>query len=119
MKKTLMALSLCLMSVIGLANNRQMSTALPADVPSVSLTIDGKSHTVKPTKAVVKEMDANHVKCVVYANRDKAEVTLPVSYDFVLQLGARVAEFCHTMGLATDQQYQQFQQWFRQQTGNQ
>jgi hypothetical protein len=53
MKKTMMALSLCLMSVIGFANNRQVVGVLPTNMPSVNLTIDGMNHTVKPTKAVV------------------------------------------------------------------
>ena len=115
MKKTMMALSLCLMSVIGFANNRQVSAILPTDLPSVNLTIDGKNHTVKPTKAIVKEVDDKHVKCIVYANHDKAEVTLPISYDTVLELGARVAELCHTLRIATDKQYADFLKWYNQQ----
>ena len=115
MKKTMMALSLCLMSVIGFANNRQVTALLPNNMPSVSMTIDGKNHTVKPTKAVVKEVDDKHVKCIVYANRDKAEVTLPISYDTILELGARVAELCHGLGIATDKQYADFLKWYNQQ----
>ncbi len=116
MKKTIMALSLCLMSVIGFANNRQVSAILPANLPSVNFTIDGKNHVVKPTKAVMKEVDDNHVKCIVFANKDKAEVTLPMSYDLMLKLGARVAELCHTFGLASDKQYEEFLKWYNQQT---
>ena len=115
MKKTMMALSLCLMSVIGFANNRQVVGILPANMPSVNLTIDGKNHTVKPTKAMIKEVDDKHVKCIVFANRDKAEITLPISYDTVLELGARVAELCHTMGIASDKQYEEFLKWYNQQ----
>ena len=115
MKKTMMALSLCLMSVIGFANNRQVVGVLPANMPSVNLTIDGKNHTVKPTKAVVKEVNDKHVRCIVYANKDKAEVILPISYDTVLELGARIAELCHTMGIATDKQYTDFLKWYNQQ----
>ena len=115
MKKTMMALSLCLMSVIGFANNRQVTALLPNNMPSVSMTIDGKNHTVKPTKAVVKEIDDKHVKCIVYANRDKAEVTLPISYDTILELGARVAELYHGLGIATDKQYADFLKWYNQQ----
>lgn len=116
MKKAMMALSLCLMSVIGFAGNRQMVTALPESTPSVSMTIDGKNHLVKPTKAVVRELDDNHVKCIVYANADKAEVVLPVSYDTVLKLGARIAELCYNLGLATDRQYAEFLMWYEKQT---
>lgn len=115
MKKTMMALSLCLMSVIGFANNRQVVGLLPANMPSVNLTIDGKTHTVKPTKAMIKEVDDKHVKCIVFANRDKAEITLPISYDTVLELGAHVAELCHTMGIASDKQYEEFLKWYNQQ----
>ena len=115
MKKTMMALSLCLMSVIGFANNRQVVGILPANMPSVNLTIDGKNHTVKPPKAMIKEVDDKHVKCIVFANRDKAEITLPISYDTVLELGARVAELCHTMGIASDKQYEEFLKWYNQQ----
>ena len=115
MKKTMMVLSLCLMSVIGFANNRQVVGILPANMPSVNLTIDGKNHTVKPTKAMIKEVDDKHVKCIVFANRDKAELTLPISYDTVLELGARVAELCHTMGIASDKQYEEFLKWYNQQ----
>lgn len=115
MKKTMMALSLCLMSVIGFANNRQVVGVLPADMPSVNLTIDGKNHTVRPTKAVVKEVDDKHVKCIVFANKDKAEMTLPVSYDTILKLGYHVAELCHTLGIVTDKQYEDFLKWYNQQ----
>ena len=115
MKKTIMALSLCLMSVIGFANNRQVVGVLPTNMPSITLTIEGKNHVVKPTKAVVREVDDKHVKCIVYANKDKAEVTLPIRYDTVLELGARVAELCHTLGIATDKQYEDFLKWYNKQ----
>ena len=103
-----MALALCLMSAIGFADNRQMVAALPSNIPSVTLTIDGKNKVVKPTKAVVKEVDDRHVKCIVYANKDKAEVTLPISYDTILQLGEKVAEVFHALDIVTDKQYEDF-----------
>ena len=115
MKKAMMALSLCLMSVICFANNRQVTALLPSNMPSVSMTIEGKNHIVKPTKAMLKEVDDKHVKCIVFANKDKAEVTLPVSYDTVLKLGFHVAELCHTLGIATDKQYEDFLKWYNQQ----
>lgn len=117
MKKTMMALSLCLMSVIGFANNRQMVAALPSNIPSVTLTIDGKAKVVKPTKAVVKEVN-NHVKCTVYTNKDKAEVTLPISYDTILQLGEKVAEVFHALNIVTDKQYEDFLWWYNHQVAS-
>ena len=115
MKKTIMALALCLMSAIGFAQTRQMAAILLANTPSINLTIDGKAHKVQPTKAVVREVDDKHVKCIVFANKDKAEVILPVSYDTVLKLGFHVAELCHTLGIATDKQYEDFLKWYNQQ----
>ena len=115
MKKTMMALALCLMSAITFAQTRQMVAVLPKNTPSVNLTIDGKAHKVQPTKAIVREVDDKHVKCIVFANKDKAEVTLPVSYDTVLKLGFHVAELCHTLGIATDKQYEDFLKWYNQQ----
>ena len=115
MKKTMMALALCLMSALCFANNRQVTAVLPANVPSVHMTIDGKNHIVKPTKAMIKEVDEKHVRCIVFANKDKAEMTLPVSYDTVLKLGFYVAELCHTLGIATDKQYNDFLKWYNQQ----
>ena len=118
MKKTIMALSLCLMSVIGFAGNRQMVAALPSNIPSVTLTIDGKAKVVKPTKAVVKEVDDKHMKCIVFANKDKAEVTLPISYDTILQLGEKVAEVFHALNIVTDKQYEDFLWWYNHQVAS-
>ena len=118
MKKTMMALSLCLMSVIGFAGNRQMVAALPSNIPSVTLTIDGKAKVVKPTKAFVKEVDDNHVKCIVFSNKDKAEVTLPISYDTILQLGEKVAEVFLALNIVTDKQYEDFLWWYNHQVAS-
>ena len=118
MRKTMMALALCLMSAIGFADNRQMVAALPSNIPSVTLTIDGKNKVVKPTKAAVKEVDDRHVKCIVYANKDKATVTLPISYETILQLGEKVAEVFHTLNIVTDKQYEDFLWWYNHQVAS-
>ena len=117
MKKTMMALALCLMSALTFAAGRQITSALPASTPAVSLTIDGTKHVVKPDKATMQEVGDSQVRCIVYAGKDKAEVKLPIAYDTILELGAKVAELCHTMGIASDEQYADFQKWYRQQTG--
>ena len=114
----MMALALCLMSAIGFADNRQMVAALPSNIPSVTLTIDGKNKVVKPTNAVVEEVDDRHVKCIVYANKDKATVTLPISYETVLQLGEKVAEVFHALNIVTDKQYEDFLWWYNHQVAS-
>ena len=67
MKKMMMALALCLMSAMVMAGNRQVSTALPAQTPSVTVTLDGKQHVVKPTKAyrqlkAISTSDSRHAR---------------------------------------------------------
>ena len=47
MKKTMMALALCLMSAMTFAAGRQVTTTLPTSTPAVTLTIDGKKHVVQ------------------------------------------------------------------------
>ena len=79
MKKMMMALALCLMSAMVMAGNRQVSTVLPAETPSVTVTLDGKQHVVKPTKATLKEVDASHVEVVVYVGKDDAKVTIQIA----------------------------------------
>lgn len=117
MKKMMMALALCLMSAMVMAGNRQVSTALPAETPSVAVTLDGKQHVVKPTKATVKEVDASHVECVVYAGRDNAKVTLPISYDALLKIGMHAVEVAREFNLITEEQFLQAQKEYRKQVG--
>ena len=105
MKKTMMALALCLMSAISFAGNRQVSTTLPAETPSVTLTLDGKQRVVQLTKAAIKEADASHVRCTVYAGKDKAEVLLPISYNTMLELGYKTAEIAHNLNLINAQEW--------------
>ena len=49
-----MALSLCLMSVIGFANNRQVTALLPNNMPSVSMT--NSTSRTKPSTAPCASM---------------------------------------------------------------
>ena len=113
----MMALALCLMSAISFAGNRQVSTTLPTETPSVTLTLDGKQRVVQPTKAAIKEADASHVRCTVYAGKDKAEVLLPISYDTVLELGYKAAETAYNLNLINAQQWQDICSEYQRQKG--
>ena len=117
MKKLMMALALCLMSAMVMAGNRQVSTALPAQTPSVTVTLDGKQHVVKPTKATVQEVDASHVECIVYAGKDNAKVTLPIAYNTLWLIGIRVAELARDLNLITEVQIEQVYKEYRKQVG--
>lgn len=118
MKKMMMALALCLMSVISMAGNRQVSTVLPAETPSVTVTLDGKQHVVKPTKATLKEVDASHVEVVVYAGKNNAKVTLPIAYNTILEIGLHAAEWARGLNVITEDQWEQVYHEYRKQVGS-
>lgn len=118
MKKMMMALALCLMSAMVMAGNRQVSTVLPAETPSVTVTLDGKQHVVKPTKATLKEVDASHVEVVVYAGKDNAKVTLPIAYNTILEIGLHAAEWARGLNVITEDQWEQVYHEYRKQVGS-
>ena len=118
MKKMMMALALCLMSAMVMAGNRQVSTVLPAETPSVTVTLDGKQHVVKPTKATLKEVDASHVEVVVYAGKDNAKVTLPIAYNTILEIGLHAAEWARGLNVITEDQWEQGYMEYRKQVGS-
>lgn len=103
----MMALALCLMSATIFADNRQVATALPAETPTVTLTLDGQKQTVKPTKAAVKEVDDSHVQCVVYAGKDNASVVLPIGFDNLMGIGYRVLEMARKINIISEEQWQE------------
>lgn len=108
MKKLMMALALCLMSAIAMnAQNRQLSTQLPASVPSIDLVVDQGSFTLKPQVLTVSEKDASHTKVEVKFNKlDKASVTLPISYDTALELAYKAAELARDFHLISEKEWQ-------------
>lgn len=118
MKKMMMALALCLMSAMVMAGNRQVSTVLPAETPSVTVTLEGKQHVVKPTKATLKEVDASHVEFVVYAGKDNAKVTLPIAYNTLLEIGLHAAEWARGLNVITEDQWEQVYMEYRKQVGS-
>ena len=118
MKKMMMALALCLMSVISMAGNRQVSTVLPAETPSVTVTLEGKQHVVKPTKVIVKEVDASHVECIVYAGKDNAKLTLPIAYNTLWEIGLHAAEWARGLNVITEDQWEQVYHEYRKQVGS-
>ena len=108
----------CLMSVISMAGNRQVSTVLPAETPSVTVTLEGKQHVVKPTKVIVKEVDASHVECIVYAGKNNAKVTLPIAYNTILEIGLHAAEWARGLNVITEDQWEQVYHEYRKQVGS-
>ena len=113
MKKMMMALALCLMSAITFAENRQIATTLPTETPGVILSLDGKRHMIKPTKAAVREIDAQHVECMVFAGKDKASVTLPICFDNLMTFGRQAAELARNLRIISEQQWQEIEKEYQ------
>lgn len=106
MRKLLFCLA-ALLCVMGVSAQRSMTAVIPQDhqIP-VNVTIDNDSFNLIPQKAAVYEVDSSHVQLVVYHNRGNAKVTLPVSYDLVLDAVKVGWDFAHKVNLITDEQYQ-------------
>lgn len=106
MKRLLFCLT-ALLCVIGVSAQRSMTAVIPQDhqIP-VNVTIDDDSFNLIPQKAAVYEVDSSHIQLVVYHNRGNAKVTLPVSYDLVLDAVKVGWDFAHKVNLITEEQYQ-------------
>lgn len=55
---------------------------------------------------MVKEVDENHVQCVVYADKDHASVVLPVGFDDLMGIGYRVLEMARKINIISEEQWQ-------------
>lgn len=106
MKKILFCLValLCVMGVS--AQSRSISTLIPTEYQtSVNVTIDNQSFDLVPTKVAVVEADSCHVNCYLFHNRGKAAVTLPISYDFCLDVAMAGYDLLHRWCLISKEQY--------------
>ena len=106
MKRLLFCLT-ALLCVMGVSAQRSMTSVIPQEhqIP-VSVTIDDEPFNLILQKAAVYEVDSSHVQLVVYYNRGNAKVTLPVSYDLVLDAVKVGWDFAHKVNLITEEQYQ-------------
>ncbi len=116
MKKNVLCLALGLvLSVTVVAENRQAIANLPSNTPTVTLTLDGKARQVQPTKVIVKEKSESSIDCIVKAGKDKAQVTLPISYDLFVTFCYRSAGLAHSLGIITDAQKAECDKWYNDQ----
>jgi hypothetical protein len=84
-----------------------MTAVIPQDYQcSVDVTIDNQSFALIPQKVVVVETNSTHVQMIMYHNRGDAKVTLPVSYDLVLDAVKVAWEFARKVNVITEEQYQ-------------
>jgi hypothetical protein len=105
MKKILFCL-MALLCVMGVSAQRSMSTPVPTEyqIP-VKVTIDNQLFDLVPTKVSIVEADSCHVNCYLFHNRGKAAVTLPISYDFCLDVAMAGYDVLHRWCLISEEQY--------------
>ncbi len=116
MKKNVLCLALGLvLSATAVAENRSSFANLPSNTPTVTLTIDGKNKQVKPTRVEVREKSESSINCIVKAGKDKAQVTLPISYDLFVTFCYRSAGLAHSLGIITDAQKAECDKWYNNQ----
>lgn len=106
MKKILFCL-VALMCMMGVsAQTRSISTPIPTEyqIP-VNVTIDNQVFDLVPNKVSIVETDSCHVNCYLFHNRGKAVVTLPISYDFCLDIAMAGYDVLHRWCLISEEQY--------------
>lgn len=96
---------LCVMGVS--AQNRSVAAVIPQEYQySVDLDIDDQSFTLVLQKVTVAEVDSNHVQVLLQHNRGTAKVTVPVTYDWVLDATDLAVGFAYKINIITQQQYE-------------
>lgn len=109
MKKILFCLMalLCVMGVSAQTANRSVAAVIPQEYQcSVDLDIDNQSFTLVPQKVTVVEVDSNHVQVLLQHNRGTAKVTVPVTYDWVLDATDVVLGLAYKTNIITQQQHE-------------
>lgn len=105
MKKLMFFMMLALALTVNAAP-REMRSAVPSQIPSVEVTLNGKTTNVTITEASVVELDDNHVQCTVFGTGDsKASVKVPVSFDFVLDVALKAANYAKQYGFISNETY--------------
>lgn len=108
MKRLLFCLTalLCVMGVSAQTANRSVTAVIPQEYQcSVDLDIDDQSFTLVPQKVTVVEVDSNHAQVLLQHNRGTAKVTVPVTYDWVLDAIDLAVGFAYKTNIITQQQY--------------
>ena len=109
MKKILFCLMalLCVMGVSAQTANRSVAAVIPQEYQcSVDLDIDNQSFTLVPQKVTVVEVDSNHVQVLLQHSRGTAKVTVPVTYDWVLDATDLVVGLAYKTNIITQSQHE-------------
>jgi hypothetical protein len=97
---------LCVMGVS--AQARSITAEVPLKYQStVNITIDGQSFNLIPQQVIVQEMDSNHVKVCVLHNRGQASTTIPIPYNFVLDVAKFAWDCAYKTKLISNKEYHQ------------
>ena len=100
----------CLMALLCVMGVSAQSRSITAEVPlkyqsAVNITIDGQSFDLMPQQVIVQEKDSNHVQVCVLHNRGQASTTLPIPYNFVLDVVKFAWDCAYKAKLISNQEY--------------
>lgn len=102
----------CLMALLCVMGVSAQSRSITAEVPlkyqsAVNITIDGQAFDLIPQQVIVQEMDSSHVKVCVLHNRGQASTTIPIPYNFVLDVAKFAWDCAYKTKLISNKEYHQ------------
>lgn len=102
----------CLMALLCVMGVSAQARSITAEVPlkyqsAVNITIDGQSFDLMPQQVIVQEMDSNHVKVCVLHNRGQVSTTIPIPYNYVLDVVKFAWDCAYKTKLISNKEYHQ------------
>ena len=102
----------CLMALLCVMGVSAQSRSITAEVPqkyqsAVNITIDGQAFDLMPQQVIVQEMDSSHVKVCVLHNRGQMSTTIPIPYNFVLDVVKFAWDCAYKTKLISNKEYHQ------------
>ena len=102
----------CLMALLCVMGVSAQSRSITAEVPlkyqsAVNITIDGQAFDLIPQQVIVQEMDSSHVNVCVLHNRGQASTTIPIPYNFVLDVAKFAWDCAYKTKLISNKEYHQ------------
>lgn len=102
----------CLMALLCVMGVSAQARSITAEVPlkyqsAVNITIDGQSFDLIPQQVIVQEMDSSHVKVCVLHNRGQMSTTIPIPYNYVLDVVKFAWDCAYKTKLISNKEYHQ------------
>jgi hypothetical protein len=100
----------CLMALLCVMGVSAQARSITAEVPpkyqsAVNITIDEQSFNLMPQQVIVQEMDSSHVKICVLHNRGQVSTTIPIPYNYVLDVVKFAWDYAYKTKLISNEEY--------------